>query len=168
MASRTRRFLQQFLMSSRRVFPLMLLAAFLTFGRSVAEAALSSPSSLTATAISSNQINLTWLDNSTNESGFKIERAPAPTGPWTQIATTGVSVTAYANTGLSAAATYYYRVRAYKAAGGSSSSYSNTASATTPAGSDTTAPSVPTGPTATAAYRLLTRSASALTRLTST
>src|SRR5206468_12564526 len=33
------------------------------------------PSSLAATATSSSQINLSWTDNSSNESGFKIERA---------------------------------------------------------------------------------------------
>ena len=32
------------------------------------------PSNLTATAVSSTQINLAWQDNSNNEDGFKIER----------------------------------------------------------------------------------------------
>src|SRR6185436_18362932 len=32
------------------------------------------PTNLTATAVSSSQINLAWTDNSNNESGFKIER----------------------------------------------------------------------------------------------
>ena len=31
------------------------------------------PSNLTATAASATQINLTWTDGATNESGFKIE-----------------------------------------------------------------------------------------------
>src|SRR5262249_55465602 len=33
------------------------------------------PSGLSATAASSSQINLTWADNSANESGFVVERA---------------------------------------------------------------------------------------------
>jgi transcriptional regulator CtsR len=86
------------------------------------------PSDLTATPISSSQINLTWQDNSDNESGFKIERKTS-TGSYSQIATVGAGVTSYSNTLLSASTTYYYRVRAYSAAG--NSNYSNEASATT-------------------------------------
>ncbi|MDQ7054057.1 MAG: fibronectin type III domain-containing protein [candidate division KSB1 bacterium] len=32
------------------------------------------PSNLTATAVSTSQIDLSWTDNSNNEDGFKIER----------------------------------------------------------------------------------------------
>src|SRR5439155_1689519 len=87
------------------------------------------PSYLAATAVSSSQINLTWQDNAGNETGFKIERAPTASGTWVQIATVGASVTTYANTGLNASTTYYYRVRAY--AGKQNSSYAGVASATT-------------------------------------
>ncbi len=87
------------------------------------------PSSLTATAASSSQINLSWTDNSTNETGFKIERKTGSGGTWSQIATVGAGVTSYSNTGLSAFTTYYYRVRATNSAG--DSAYSNEASATT-------------------------------------
>src|SRR2546426_5955753 len=63
------------------------------------------PSNLAATAVSSSQINLSWQDNSSNESGYNIERAPTSSGAWTQIATVGASATTYANTGLSASTT---------------------------------------------------------------
>jgi hypothetical protein len=91
------------------------------------------PSNLQATTVSQTQINLSWTDNSTNESGFKIERSPNGTSSWTQIATVGANVTAYSNTGLTCNTTYYYRVRAYNAGG--DSSYSNVANATTSDGS---------------------------------
>src|SRR5207244_12197779 len=34
------------------------------------------PTSLSATAVSSSQINLTWTDNSLSESGYQIEQSP--------------------------------------------------------------------------------------------
>ncbi len=87
------------------------------------------PTGLTATAISQHQINLAWTDASSNEAGFKIERAPFAPGSWTQIATVGANVTTYPNTSLASGTTYYYRVRAYNASG--DSAYSNEAHATT-------------------------------------
>jgi len=89
------------------------------------------PSSLSASAISSSQINLTWQDNSTNETSFKLERATSAAGPFSQIATPGSNTTSYSDSGLAPSTTYYYRVRASNSAG--DSSYSNTANATTQA-----------------------------------
>ena len=90
---------------------------------------LAAPSNLVATPASQTQINLSWTDNSNNESGFKIEQSPNGTSGWTQIATVGINATTYSNTGLTCNTTYYYRVRAYNAGG--DSGYSNTANATT-------------------------------------
>ncbi|HEY3122427.1 MAG TPA: fibronectin type III domain-containing protein, partial [Thermoanaerobaculia bacterium] len=92
----------------------------------------SAPSSLSASAVSSSQINLVWVDTSTNETGFKIERSTS-TVPWAQIGTTGVNVTSYSSTGLSASTTYSFRVRANNTGG--DSAYSNTSAATTKAAS---------------------------------
>ena len=83
------------------------------------------PSNLSATTVSSSQINLSWTDNSNGEDGFRIERSPNGSSSWTQIATVGVNVTTYQNTGLACGTTYYYRVRAYNTGG--NSNYSNTA-----------------------------------------
>jgi PKD repeat protein len=88
------------------------------------------PSNLTASAVSSSQINLAWTDNSGDEDGFKIERCQgAGCTNFAQIATVGANVTTYSNTGLSASTTYRYRVRAHNASG--DSPYSNEAEATT-------------------------------------
>lgn len=98
------------------------------------------PSSLTATAVSTTEIDLAWTDNSTNETGFKIERSPDGS-TWVQIATAAANATSYNNTGLTDGTKYYYRVRAYNQGG--NSAYSNTAN-------DVTTMLAPTGLGATA------------------
>ena len=105
------------------------------------------PSNLVATAVSSSQINLSWNDNSNNEGGFKLERAPGGTSNFTQIASLAANTTSYQNSGLSSATSYSYRIRAYNGAG--NSGYSNPASATTQSvqlhAPDISAPSTSTG-----------------------
>jgi autotransporter-associated beta strand protein len=86
------------------------------------------PSGLTAAPISSQQINLAWLDNSTNESSFRIERSVNNT-TFAEVASTGANASSYSDTGLASGTTYYYRVRARNAGG--DSGYSAVASATT-------------------------------------
>ncbi len=83
---------------------------------------------MSATPVSTSQINLSWTDNSSNEDGFKLERSTDGT-TFTPIALVGANVTTFANTGLGRNKRYYYRVRATNASG--NSSYSNTASART-------------------------------------
>ena len=86
------------------------------------------PSGLTAVVRSSSQIDLTWIDNASNETGFVIERS-TDGKRFTQIGSVGANVRAYSATGLSANKTYYFRVRAINSIG--SSVYSNLVSATT-------------------------------------
>ena len=60
------------------------------------------PSGLTATAASSSQINLSWTNNATNQTGFQIDQAT--NSGFTQGLTTvtvGANVTTYSATGLS-------------------------------------------------------------------
>ncbi len=89
------------------------------------------PTALTATASGSTAIKLTWTDASTNEDGFKIERA---TGAlvFSEIATKPLNVLpyplTYTDTAL-ASGTYYYRVRAHNVIG--NSSYSGTSTGVT-------------------------------------
>ena len=88
------------------------------------------PSSLTATAVSRTQINLSWADNSGDETGFKIERCKtANCTNYAEISQVGANVTTFADTGLTKNTTYRYRVRAFNANG--NSAYSNAASART-------------------------------------
>jgi hypothetical protein len=88
------------------------------------------PGSLAASAASSVQINLTWADLSSDETGFKVERSLDGINGWTQIGTTLAGVTSYADGARTANTTYWYRVRATNTAG--DSDYSNIDSATTP------------------------------------
>ena len=106
------------------------------------------PTGLTATAASATWVNLSWADNSNNETGFHIQRA-TDSGFSSGLATftVGANVTTYADTSAVASTIYYYRVTAYNSAGDSSAT---SATATTPA-PPVTIPAAPTGLTATAA-----------------
>ena len=88
------------------------------------------PSNLSATAISKTEIDISWTDNASDETGFKIERSDRNNFNFVQIATVGANVTSFSDTGLKKNTTYYYRVRATNANG--DSAYSNEASAQTP------------------------------------
>lgn len=75
---------------------------------------VATPTNLQCHVLSSDTIRLTWNDNSNNEEGFKIERAPVSGGPWDQIATVGANVEEYTDGGLDPNTQYCYRIRAYK------------------------------------------------------
>ncbi|HEX3044633.1 MAG TPA: fibronectin type III domain-containing protein [Bacillota bacterium] len=88
------------------------------------------PSGLTATAAASTpQIDLSWTDNSGNETGFRIERKIGASGSYSQIYTVAAGTTSYSDTGLDYGTIYYYRIKAYNTYG--SSGYSNEAQAKT-------------------------------------
>jgi PKD repeat protein len=81
---------------------------------------LNAPSSLTG-SVSNRVVTLRWVDNSSAEDGFQVERALKSTGQWSQVGQVGSGVTTYSeavNRG-----TYLYRVRAFSA--GRVSAYSN-------------------------------------------
>ena len=86
------------------------------------------PTSLGATAIGAFQINLAWQDNSSDENAFLLERSTDNVS-FAQIASLSPNATNYADIGLLANTTYYYRVRGTNLAG--ASAYSNTTNATT-------------------------------------
>jgi len=91
----------------------------------------SAPTGLTASVVSSSQINLSWTASTDNVgvTGYKVERCQgASCTTFAQIGTP--TTTSYADTGLSASTSYSYRVRATDAAG-NLSAYSSTVSAST-------------------------------------
>lgn len=89
------------------------------------------PSLLSGSTVSASQVNLAWADNSSNESGFRVERKTGAGGTYAQIATVAANATNYSNTGLTADTVYYYRVRAY-GIGGNSAYTSEVQKATAP------------------------------------
>lgn len=87
------------------------------------------PSGLTA-KVSRSTVNLRWIDNSSVEDGFAIERAvkvKGTIGQYKQVAQVGRNVIFYTET--ISRGFYCYRVKAYNNTTGKSSGYSNTVSA---------------------------------------
>jgi hypothetical protein len=106
-------------------------AAYRVGKTSIGATVPASPTSLVATSVKSNSVSLSWKDNSTNESGFKIQRSTDGVS-YTQVGTVGAGARNFADGSVSSLKTYYYRVVAYNSAG--SSGYSNVLSVKTPGG----------------------------------
>jgi len=109
------------------------------------------PTVLTYFALTPTSAYLGWSDNSSNETGFIVERctgtAPfcdATPGAWVARTTTGANISTFNDTSLAPATAYSWRVSAFNSAG--RSAYSNTLSLTTPG--DPAPPAAPTGLTA--------------------
>ena len=96
------------------------------------------PSNLQVSVLSQTGLQLTWTDNSNNEDGFEIQRAVG-NGAFQPLITLGSNTTSYADSGLVAATTYRYQVRATNA-GGDSAFAGPTSATTLP-----NAPSAPSG-----------------------
>ncbi len=88
------------------------------------------PSNLVATAVAPDEIDLTWTDGSTNESGFEIERSTDGGSTFALLTLVPANTESYADPGLSPLTEYCYQVRAVNANG--ASSYTNQDCATTP------------------------------------
>lgn len=91
----------------------------------------SNPAGLSAIAQSSTRINLSWKDNSTGELGFEIHRS-TDNRTFTKISDAGAGAVSYQDATVLPSTRYYYKVRA-SLRGGTTTGFSNTADATTPA-----------------------------------
>jgi hypothetical protein len=67
------------------------------------------PSNLNATITNGDTANLTWTDNSTNETGFRIEKKTGAGGTWGTLTTKAANSTSHSDGALTAN-TYFYRV----------------------------------------------------------
>jgi fibronectin type 3 domain-containing protein len=83
------------------------------------------PTNLLGTTVSSSQIALAWTDNATNETGFRVERAPdvaGVAGAYATVVTQGADATSYEDAGLAPGTAYWYRVIAFNGDGDSGAS----------------------------------------------
>lgn len=77
------------------------------------------PSALIATTVGANQVHLAWIDNSTDETGFALERALAGTTSFASLAALASGVTSFTDTTAGCSTAYDYRVSASNCAGAS-------------------------------------------------
>ena len=91
---------------------------------------LQAPTGLTATAVSTTRIDLTWRDNSADETGSRVQRRLEGAADWVPIGTTPANVTTFSDGGLVPGLLYHYRVQAFSAT--AVSKFSNEAMAMTP------------------------------------
>jgi len=103
-----------------------------TFDVAVTENPPSTPANVTATAVSSSSITVSWPAVS-RASSYIVYRSTYSGGPYSEVGTP--TDTSYTDTGLTAATTYYYRVAAVNTGG--NSAQSSYVSAFTPPASHT-------------------------------
>jgi hypothetical protein len=77
----------------------------------------SEPSALIPATIGANEIHLAWSDNSNNEDGFTLERAPMGSGQFGVVASLPANTTSFSDASVSCGTSYDYRVSAYNCAG---------------------------------------------------
>jgi hypothetical protein len=83
------------------------------------------PTGLTASS-KKHEVQLSWTDNSNDETAFLVERSTSANDGYVQIASVGAGATSFTDTLVIKKTTYFYRVRA--ANGAARSAYTNPAS----------------------------------------
>ncbi len=85
---------------------------------------LNAPTNLKFEVVSDTKMILTWEDNSTDETGFVVERKIGADGIWTEIARLSANTKSYTLSGLNPYTQYFFRIKAYSSKY-NSNSYSN-------------------------------------------
>ena len=83
------------------------------------EAVPVAPSSLTLTVVGPNAVLCQWQDNSTNETGFKIQRRTGTSGSYYKVGKVPTGVTAFTDPTCTPGQAYTYRVKAVNSQGAS-------------------------------------------------
>ncbi len=78
------------------------------------------PTNLSASALGSNEIDLSWTDNTQGTAQYVVERATGTGGTFDQVALLDPGTTAFSDTDLTAGTTYQYQVYATDSGGNSS------------------------------------------------
>lgn len=112
---------------------------FFTFVAAAVDAAPAAPTTPAAAALTFNRIHVSWTDASNNEKAFEVARALTGNGVFSTVGTIAANGNSFTDSGLAAAKTYYYKIRAI--GNSNESPYSAQVSATTPA-----APATPLTP----------------------
>ena len=88
------------------------------------------PTTLSAALLGTDGAQVTWTDNATNETGFRVERSERTNAAFGEVAVLGPNTTRYQDAHLQPGATYFYRVTATGTKG--NSAYSNQAALAMP------------------------------------
>lgn len=96
-----------------------------------ASAPIYSPSTSSIVPLPINRVRLSWTDNSTDETNFRIERSDNGTSGWSEIATIAANQTTYTETRTACIQQSYYRIRAYRSSDQQYSEYTPVVSVTT-------------------------------------
>ncbi|UCJ09205.1 T9SS type A sorting domain-containing protein [Chitinophaga pendula] len=75
------------------------------------------PTGIKATAQSYKKINVSWTDNSNNETGFEVYRTTDPLGNYEIVGSTAANITSFTDSLVTAQTTYHYKVKAVNSNG---------------------------------------------------
>jgi hypothetical protein len=113
---------QEFASYSKYISVVPEVVAYYAYTGQNTQYAIPPPTGLKATNISSNRVDLVWIDKSTGETDFRVKRKFAG-GNWEHLATLDADATTYSDTSVIPNTAYVYRVAAF--VGETRSDYSN-------------------------------------------
>jgi hypothetical protein len=114
---------------------------------------LTAPTNFTGSTVSASSVKVNWTDATSGELGFEIWKRKVISGTtysaWSMSGLTAANATTFTDNGLAPVSTYHYKIRAVSKTG--RSNYTPSASTSylvLTTGQDTSAPSAPSGPSA--------------------